>query len=268
MRILAAALVLSLGACAMPGGLPLISPNPEPAFPEGWAVLDLTRPLDHNTPFLPFAEAFPFELLDFKSPREIGWRTGGFSGLEHMGTHVAAPLARLQIGAAVDTIPARQLVAPLVVLDVPTGALPGGTASMADVVADEKARGPIPAGSIVVLRTGRGALAGSDPALLGRRADGSVAFPGWAADAVRYLAVERRVRAVGTDAMAIDSGANAVQAPAQTAGSAAGIWFLAGLADLSRVPSRGAVISVGPMPIVGAAGAPARVLAFVPPKAQ
>jgi kynurenine formamidase len=183
-----------------------------------------------------------------------------------MGTHLAAPLARMPVGDSAEKIPAAQLVLPLVVLDLPDTAQAGGVVGAADVLAEERRRGPIPAGSIVVLRTGRGKLAANDPAFAGRRLDGSFSFPGWGEDAVRMLAVERRVRAVGTDALAIDSGANVQLAPAQSAGSATGLWFVAGLGDLSRLPPRGATLVVGALPIVGAAGAPARVLALVPPR--
>jgi kynurenine formamidase len=250
----------------MPSGIPIVSPAPETVFPDGYAVLDLTRPLDRAAPFVPHADAFPFERVEFKAQRENGWRTGGYSGLEHQGTHVSAPLARLPVGASMEKIPASQLVAPLVVIDVPATAAQGGTVSAADLTADEREHGPIPAGAIVVLRTGRGAMAASDPAFLGRKPDGSLSFPGWSDEAIRLLAVERRVRAVGTDAIAIDSGANSVKAPAESAGSAVGLYFVAGLGDLSRVPARGAVLVVGALPISGAAGAPARVLALVPQK--
>jgi kynurenine formamidase len=239
-----------------------------PAFPDGYSVVDLTRPLDESAPFVPHAEAFPFERVECKGPRTYGWRTGGFSCLDHMGTHVAAPLARLPVGSTVEKVQAGQLVGPLVVVDLPYSARPGGVVTSADIVADERVNGPVPAGAIVVLRTGRGAMASTDPLLLGKGADGSLSFPGWGEDAVRLLAVERRVRAVGTDGPAIDSGANWSAAPAQSTGSVGGLWFVVGLADLSKLPARGATIVVGALPVVGAPGAPARVLAFVPTKAQ
>ena len=266
MRLAATALLLLLGACRVPNVLPILSAPPEPPFPEGWTVLDLTRPLDKDAPFVPHAEAFPFERVDFLKVRDTGWRTGGYSGTEHMGTHVASSLARLPVGDPVQTIPGAQLLLPVVVIDCPDAAKAGGAVTAADVQADERAHGAVPAGSIVLLRTGRGALASSDPLLLGRRSDGSVSFPGWNDDAVRDLALERRVRAVGTDTMAVDPGSRAREAPAQSAGSAAGLWFVAGLADLSRLPQRGALLVVGAIPLVGAAGAPARVLALVPPR--
>jgi kynurenine formamidase len=250
----------------MPGAGASSSPTAEPPFPDGWTVIDLTRTLDKSAPAVPHAQAFPFERVEFKSPREYGWRTGGFTSLEHMGTHVAAPLARLPGGDSAEKVAASELVLPLVVLDVPSSAADGGVVTAADVQADERAHGPVPPGSIVVLRTGRGAMSGSDPALLGRRPDGSLSFPGWGDDAVRLLAIERRVHAIGTDAMAIDSGANSLKAPAESAGSAVGLYFVAGLADLSRVPARGCVLVVGVLPIASAGGAPARVLALVPPR--
>jgi kynurenine formamidase len=267
MRRLAAVTLLALGACRS-SGIPLVSTSSEPAFPDGFLVVDVTRPLDKTSPYIPHPEAFPFESLEFRGPRTLGWRTGGFSCLDHMGTHVASPLARLPIGATVDKLPAQQLVGPLVVLDLPDGAKDGGVVTSADVLADERAHGPIPAGSIVVLRTGRGAMASTDPALLGRKPDDTFAFPGWGEDAVRLLAVERRVRAVGTDCAAVDSGANWAAAPAQSTGSVGGLWFVVGLADLSKLPSRGATLVVGALPVVGAPGAPARVFALVPTKAQ
>jgi len=266
MRRLLPALLVALGACRS-SGIPLVSSAPTPAFPESYAVVDVTRPLDKTSPFIPLPDAFPFETVEFKSPRTIGWRTGGFTCLDHMGTHVAAPLARLPVGADVGQVTASQLVLPLVVIDVPEAARTGGLVGAADVQADEKAHGLVPAGSIVVLRTGRGALASSDPALLGRQPDGTLVFPGWSDEAVRLLAVERRVRALGTDAPAIDSGANWMNAPAQSSGSVSGLWFVVGLADLSKLPSRGATLVVGALPIAGAPGAPARVLALVPAKA-
>jgi kynurenine formamidase len=256
-------LALSLGACTSTGGIPLVSSGAIP-FPDGWTVIDLTRTLDRTAPFVPHAEAFPFERIEFKGARSAGWRTGAYSGLEHMGTHLAAPLARLPAGASVEQIAAGNLVAPLVIVDVPLAAQGGGVVTAADVAEDERQHGPIPPGAVVALRTGRGALASSDPMLLARRPDGTLTFPGWSDDAVRMLAIDRRARAIATDAMAIDSGANAALAPAQAAGSAAGVWFVAGLADLGRVPRRGATVVVGAIPIAGAAGAPARVLAFVP----
>jgi kynurenine formamidase len=256
-------LALTLGACTSTGGIPLVSSGAVP-FPDGWTVIDLTRTLDRTAPFVPHAEAFPFERIEFKGARGSGWRTGAYSGLEHMGTHLAAPLARLPAGASVEQIAAGNLVAPLVIVDVPLAAQGGGVVTAADVAEDERQHGPIPPGAVVALRTGRGALASSDPMLLARRPDGTLTFPGWSDDAVRMLAIDRRARAIATDAMAIDSGANAALAPAQAAGSAAGVWFVAGLADLGRVPRRGATVVVGAIPIAGAAGAPARVLAFVP----
>jgi len=256
-------LALTLGACTSTGGIPLVSSGAVP-FPDGWTVIDLTRTLDRTAPFVPHAEAFPFERIEFKGARSSGWRTGAYSGLEHMGTHLAAPLARLPAGASVEQIAAGNLVAPLVIVDVPLAAQGGGVVTAADVAEDERQHGPIPPGAVVALRTGRGALASSDPMLLARRPDGTLTFPGWSDDAVRMLAIDRRARAIATDAMAIDSGANAALAPAQAAGSAAGVWFVAGLADLGRVPRRGATVVVGAIPIAGAAGAPARVLAFVP----
>jgi kynurenine formamidase len=266
MKPLATVILLALGACRMPTGIPIVAPGPDPVLPEGYVVVDLTRPLDRSAPFVPHPEASPFERVEFAGPRAYGWRTGVYSGLEHMGTHVAAPLARQPGADPMERLDPARLVLPLAVVDLPTSARDGGVLTAVDLAADEKAHGPIPAGSVVLLRTGCGALAAGDPALLGRKPGGALAFPGWAEDAVRVLAAERRVRAIGTDGPAIDCGAQVVRAPAQSAGSRSGLWFVVGLADLSKLPPRGATLFIGALPIVGAAGAPARVVALVPSK--
>ena len=222
--------------------------RPAAPFPDAWSVVDLTRPLDGDAPFAAHPDGFPFERIPLTVPEGTDWNAGAYSALEQMGTHVAAPRARHGAGATVDLIPARDLLLPLAVVDVPsgTGAAPVTETTLA---AHEAVHGPIPAGALVLLRTG---------------GDGDGLHSGWSEGAIRFLA-NRGVRAVGTDARSIDPGPAAAAAPAQKAGSARGLWFVVNLRNLGRLPSRGAQGVVGALPIVGGTGAQARVLALVPP---
>lgn len=254
------ALVLALAAChSTPDAPPRVE---EPPFPEGWQVLDVTRPLDGDAPYVAHPEGFPFERIPLRNDAS-GRKTAAYSVLEHMGTHVEAPLAYLQSGASVDRIGASGMLAPLVVLDPQTmvvgaGAAEGGL-GVAAIRAQEVLDGTIPRGSVVVLRTGRGQLSNRDVAR-------TAAEPGagWSAEAVRFLARERGASGLGSDALTLDPG-GAPESLAARAAAEEGVYALLGLADLARVPRRGAFVVVAPIPLVGGAAAQARTLVLVPP---
>ena len=128
---------------------------------------------------------------------------------------------------------------------------------VAAIRAQELLDGMIPHGAVVLLRTGRGALRNREVAKTG---DQPVA--GWSAEAVRFLATERGVRAVGSDALTLDPGA---EPAAARAAAEAGMYALLALGDLSDVPRRGGFVIVGAMPLVGGGSAQARTLILVPP---
>lgn len=218
---------------------------PDPPFPEGWRIVDLTMPLDAAVPRVAHARQFPFERIELEPESPDGVRTGAFTAMEHMGTHLAAPRTRAGAGSSVDAFGASDLLLPLVVLDLPPNLGPTGVYPVEELVADERERGLFPPGAVVVLRT--------------RRA--GPPHPGFSPAAIELLA-QRRVRVVGTDATGVDPSTSA-GAPAQAAGARAGVWFLSNLRRVDDLPSRGAFVVVGVLPVVGAAGAPARVVALV-----
>jgi kynurenine formamidase len=80
------------------------------------------------------------------------------------------------------------------------------------------------------------------------------------------LLVERRVVGIGIDTLGIDPG-HLVACPAHHITLGAGMWHLEGLVGLERVPARGAWLFVGVVSLSGGSGAPARVVAIVPPPA-
>lgn len=227
-------------------------------------MIDLTRRLDPDAAYAPHDEAFPFNRLDFTSPSGSNWQNGAFAAVEQLGTHVAAPRARSEDGNTVEVIPARQLLAPVVVIDAPAG--DESAVLTADAIrVHERVHGHVPDHAVVLLRTGQGALPPTDPRFAGR-ALVDPRFAGWATDGVEYLVANRRVAALGTDGLALDPGTALADAPAQSAAAAAGLWCLVGLADIRSLPPRGAYLAIGVLPIVGGTGAPARVLALIPPE--
>lgn len=225
---------------------------PSPPFPQGWQVADLTMPLDASSPRLAHARQFPFERMEMPPAEKGAPRTGAFTAMEHMGTHLAAPRTREEAGATIDQFGAANLLLPVAVIDVPPGAASEAALSAETLKDDERAHGEIPTGAAVLLRT---------------RAGPSVAaHAGLAGPAVRWLVKERDARVIGTDAPACDTSA-APRGPAQSVAASVGAWTLVNLRGLDALPARGAWIVIGALPIAGAAGAPARVVAFIPPEA-
>ncbi|MCG3134676.1 MAG: Kynurenine formamidase [Planctomycetes bacterium] len=218
----------------------------DPPFPEGWRVVDLTRPLDASAPRAQHSRQFPFERMDLPADRPGGVHTGAVTLMEHMGTHVSAPKSRVPGGDAMEMWRATDHLLPLAVVDAPAGT---DIASADAILAHEREHGAIPRGSAVVLRT----------------RPGSPRAAGWSGEAARMLVRERGAKLVGADGPQIDPAAAAADGPAQTAVAEAGAWQLAGLGSLSNLPSRGAWLVTAPLPVTGGTGAPARAIALVPP---
>src|ERR1700755_1105712 len=88
-------------------------------------VVDLTAPLSAQTPILAlpdqFGQTWPFALTEISRYDEAGpaWYWNNISTGEHTGTHFDAPIHWVtgRDRADVSQVPARQLVAPAVVLD-------------------------------------------------------------------------------------------------------------------------------------------------------
>lgn len=239
--------------------LPETAPEPPaPTFPDDWTLVDLTRPLDRDTPVLPHPQGFPFERIPLEG-ESAGRVTGAWSATDLLGTHVETPAVFGSGDARVDRIPLGSIALPAVVIEAPPRIelAPGRPApaeiGLSAVYAHEARHGTIPRGALVLLRTE--ALPASD--LAGQA--------GWGADVVRFLARERRVRAIGTDAQTVDCGENVAESPAAREAARVGLLTVQGLTNLALLPRKGAVVVLGVMPVAGAPAAPARVLAFVPP---
>src|SRR5204863_3772230 len=87
----------------------------------------------------------------------------------------------------------------------------------------------------------------------------SVACAGWLADQTPIIGVG--VETVGTDAGAAHSFEPPF--PCHSFFLGAGKYGLTQLQNLAQLPTRGAVVVAGPLPIVGGSGSPTRVLALV-----
>ncbi len=255
MRVPVALLALLVAACAT---------RPPAIDLSHLTAVDLTYPFDDRTLYWPDAPGgFELKRLAY-GPAPGGWfySANAFSAPEHGGTHVDAPIHFAEHGATVDQIPLDELIAPAVVIDITaqTATDPDYRLTADDVRGWESANGAIASGTIVLLRTGWGSRYPDRDAYLG---GDELHFPSFGEDAARLLVNERRVAAIGVDTASIDAGQSKDFIVHQIV-SAAGVPGFENIANLDRVPPRGAWIVALPMKIAGGSGAPLRIVALVP----
>jgi kynurenine formamidase len=233
-------------------------------------IVDLTHAYDETTLYWPTSpSAFELKTLaDGMTPGGYYYSSYAFCTPEHGGTHLDAPVHFAKNGKAMGELPLAQLVAPAVVIDVTTQAAGDASylVSRADVEAFERAHGRIPAGSIVLVRTGWSQRWPNRKQYFGDDTPGDASklrFPGYGEDAARLLVEERRVAVLGIDTASIDHGPSTTFI-AHRIGAEAGVANLENLTNLDALPATGAVVIALPMKIAKGSGGPARVVALVP----
>jgi kynurenine formamidase len=238
-------------------------------------VIDLTAPLSAKTPVLvlpePFGQTDRFELREIShyDDRGPGWYWNNISTGEHTGTHLDAPIHWVtgKDRADVSQIPPARLVAPAAVLDVAerASADPDFLLEVEDVKAWEREHGMLPAGGLLLLRTGWDARSHSQDEFLNADETGPHT-PGVSVECARWLADEAPVIGIGVETVGTDAGAAHSFDPAfpcHTFLLGAGKYGLTQLQNLASLPATGAVVIAAPLPIVGGSGSPTRVLALV-----
>lgn len=231
-------------------------------------VIDLTHSFDANTIYWPTEKGFQWEKEVWgKSAGGYFYASAKFAAAEHGGTHLDSPIHFAEGKQTVDQLTMQQLMGPAIVIDVAAACAknPDYLASPADLAAWEKAHGLIPAGSIVLFRTGWSARWPDKKRYMGTDKPGDVAglhFPGIAPAAAKVL-LDRRIRAVGIDTASIDYG-QSKDYLVHRALYGAGIYGLENVADLEKLPATGATLIALPMKIAGGTGAPVRIIAILP----
>jgi isatin hydrolase len=190
---------------------------------------------------------------------------------EHAGTHVDAPSHYFRDGDSSEKLDLSKLIGPAAVVDLrrldgeaEDGASP--TITVAHLEAWEAEHGRFQPGEVVLLSTGwsrhyvRGEAGRAflhEPVVLQSRP----AWPAPEADAAIFLH-ERGVTTIGIDAPSIGSAEEGNEV--HRAGLSRKMAFVEGLANLDRLPPRGASFVFLPLKIEVASGAPGRAIAILP----
>jgi kynurenine formamidase len=178
--------------------------------------------------------------------------------MDHIGTQFGPPAHLNPHGATISDVPPTVALRPLVVVNVAAkvAADAGYQATVADIQEWERRHGPVPAGSVVMIRSDWSKKWG-DP-----KRFTTAPFPGVSLAALQYLHLERHVLMHGHEPLDTDN----------TAPEFIGEkWLLAhgfaqaeGVANLDQVPESGALIAIGFAKFEGGTGGFARYIAIAP----
>ena len=233
-------------------------------------IVDLSHEYSDQAIFWPTAESFRLDkVADGVTPQGYYYAANNFAGAEHGGTHVDAPVHFAQGRWSVEQIPPEQLIGEAAVVDVSAACArqPDYQVAVADLTAWEETHGSLN-DTILLIRTDYAARWPDAERYLGtaERGEAAVAklhFPGLHPDAAKWLVENRRLKAVGIDTASIDYGQSTLYETHRTLYER-NIPGLENLANLNRLPPRGATLVALPMKIKGGSGAPLRAIAIVP----
>lgn len=190
---------------------------------------------------------------------------------EHSGTHFDAPhhwiTGKDYPDGFTDTLSVQRLVAPVNVLDFSKecAADPDFLLTVKHVDDWEAKHGPIGRGEWVVLRSDWDRRDGDEARFLNADATGPHT-PGPTAEAIQHLIAKGIVgwgsQCIGTDAG--QAGGMTPPFPAHNLLHKHNCFGLASLANLDRLPAKGAILIAAPLKIRQGTGSPIRALALVP----
>ena len=209
----------------------------------------------------------PVEFNEWSEIPRHGFFLRRFSMGEHCATHLTAPASFYSHGLTVDNIPAEQLVAPAVAIDVRAKCQsnPDYALTIDELLDWESRHGQVPSACLALLLTGWSEHWDNPSAYLGEDAGGNLHFPGFGLEAADLLIQERRVAGLGTDTAGVEPGADSEFYVSRLALSQSGI-VLQNLANLDQLPPTGSVLVIGVLRLVGGSGSPAGVTALLPPR--
>ncbi len=232
----------------------------------------LTHPFE---PGIPHWKGFPDEKREtvFWYEPGVGKLGAGFyaqyfSLIGQWGTHVDPPAHFVKGLRTVDQIDVKELLLPLVVIDVHEQAArnPDYTLGMEDIRVWESRHGPIPAGAFVAMRTDWSKRWPDMDAMQNQDVRGVAHYPGWSRDTLKYLYEKRHITASGHETTDTDPGlaTSHDDYSLETYILSRNCYQIELLANLDQVPEAGAlVVAAFPKP-KGASGFPARVFAILP----
>ena len=244
----------------------------EPTLEEVYAALAGKRFVDltHDfAPGIPHWKGFSDEKVTaLYTVQQDGFNAHQFCHVGQWGTHVDPPAHFHDGMKTVDQIDPKDMLMPLVVLDVHDKVQrnPDYVITVADVRAWERRHGRIPQHAFVAMRTDWSKRWPDNEAMANKDAQGVFHYPGWSKDVLKLLYESRHITASGHETTDTDPGLHTTKDDYSLESYILGLnhYQIELLANLDQVPEAGALVIVSfPKPRQGT-GFPARVIAILP----
>ncbi len=236
-------------------------------------MVDLTHAFHPGIPHWPGFDDERRQIVYSHDKEGGGTRGSGFLAevychVGQWGTHVDPPLHFVKGLRSVDQIEPREMLLPLVVIDIHDRVArnPDTVVTVEDVTRWEQRHGPLPGGAFVALRTDWSRRWPDASKMRNADAGGVAHYPGWSLEVLRLLYEQRGVTATGHETTDTDPGSATSRGDysAERYVLSSNHYQIELLASLDRVPEAGALAVVSfPKPLRGS-GFPARVLAVLP----
>ena len=187
-----------------------------------------------------------------------GFRATIYEMVGQYGTHVDPPSHFSEDGITMDKIPLKQMILPLIVFDNTRYQTKDANHafSVADLRAWEKKHGRVPTGAFVALRTDMYKDFDANPEKFKR-----APFPAWAFETIKFLYEKRGVIATGHESLDTDT---TDKMESETYILQKGHYQIEVMANLDKVPAKGALIVVTWPKVKDGLGFPARAFAILP----
>ncbi len=229
------------------------------------SVVDLTYPLNEKNAYWPVGNYVPFKYEVIANIRKDRVFSGRYSTPEHLGTHIDAPNHFEQNQPSVDQIPFEQLVGPAIVISVEERVEKNAdyTLSLSDILLWEKENGQIPAGAIVLLNTGWNKRWNNFEKYKNSDKIGRMHFPGYSKESASFLVEKRHIKGIGIDTLSGDCG-TCSDFQVHHIVNGAGKFIVENVANLDKLPPKGATLILAPIKIEGGSGGQCRIWAILP----
>ena len=232
--------------------------------------IDLSYDFSDKTLYWPTANGFKLDTaFNGVTPGGFYYEAYNYCAAEHGGTHLDAPSHFAKGKWSTDQIPLDRLTGEAVVIDVSNNALKNADylISIADIETWEKTNGKLPDDIIILFHTGYGSFYPDAKKYLGTDERGAEAiaklhFPSIHPDAAEWLVKNRKLKAVGIDVASVDYGQSKDFKTHQVL-YAQNISGFENVANMDKLPVKGAYVFALPMKIKGGSGGPLRIIAWV-----
>jgi len=222
-------------------------------------IIDLSHSLSEDNPTWVGESGFHSQIdHDFS---EVGCRVMSYRLIAGVGTHMDAPLHFEPHGKDIASIAPKDLVAPLCIIRLNLADQPEYLISKSDILSFENKFGLIPENSFVAADTSWAIYWKDNKRYRNVDSEGNMHFPGFSIEAAELL-LERKIVGIGLDTLSPDGKNTEFYVHHLLLPN--GKYMIENLANLEKVPERGAWIVALPPKITGGSESPCRCIALVP----